>query len=168
MHPASLPIDDLLSDCQIRRQRRSGPGGQHRNKVETGVFIEHRPTGFQAEATEQRSQAKNQEKAIFRLRLTLAVAHRSPPRNIEDQEPSALWKSRLQGGKIRVNEQHHDFPAILAECLDVLASHDWEPSLAKETLKCSTSQLIKLIKKEPTAYALVNRERADCGKGKLH
>ena len=60
-HPASLPYDELIRECEVRRQRRSGPGGQHRNKVETGIFIEHKPSGIRAEATEQRSQAKNQD-----------------------------------------------------------------------------------------------------------
>ena len=77
-HPAGLPRDELLRDCDVRRQRRSGPGGQHRNKVETGIFIEHTPTGVRAEATEQRSQPKNQEIAIWRLRVRLAVEVRQP------------------------------------------------------------------------------------------
>ena len=37
IHPAALPFDALLKECEVRRLRRSGPGGQHRNKVETAV-----------------------------------------------------------------------------------------------------------------------------------
>ena len=162
-HPASLPIEALLKSCQIRRQRRSGPGGQHRNKVETGIFIEHTPTGIRAESTEHRSQSRNQEQAVFRLRILLAIEHRSPLELPETMTPSALWLSRLKGVQINVSTQHDDFPAILAEALDNLARHNWDPKDAKLALNCSASQLIKLLKKEPRAFACLNRQRTIIG-----
>ncbi|MFN5707736.1 MAG: peptide chain release factor family protein, partial [Planctomycetota bacterium] len=60
-HPASLPEEKLLADCDVVRTRRGGPGGQHRNKVETAVVITHRPSGVSAEANERRSQAENRK-----------------------------------------------------------------------------------------------------------
>ncbi|MCY2992774.1 MAG: peptide chain release factor-like protein [Planctomycetota bacterium] len=53
IHPAALAIDQLLRECQIVRTRRSGPGGQHRNKVETAVVITHLPSGVKGEASER-------------------------------------------------------------------------------------------------------------------
>ena len=67
-HPAAVPAVDLLKDCAVERTRRSGPGGQHRNKVETAIVLTHRPTGIQAEASERRSQPENLAVATFRLR----------------------------------------------------------------------------------------------------
>ena len=61
----------------MRHERRSGPGGQHRNKVSTAVVITHRPTGVRAEANERRSQAENHREAVRRLRVRLAVEVRS-------------------------------------------------------------------------------------------
>ena len=58
-HPALLDPDQLLESCDLRTQRRSGPGGQHRNKTSSGVFLHHAPTNTIAEATERRSQADN-------------------------------------------------------------------------------------------------------------
>ena len=163
-HPASLPNDILLKQCQVRRQCRSGPGGQHRNKVETGIFVEHTPTGIRAEATEGRSQAKNQEQAVFRLRLQLALEHRTKIEKIDPNvTPSELWKSRVKGGQIKVNSEHTDFPTLLAEALDVLVFFGWEPREAKECLGCSATQLVKLLKKEPRAFASLNRNRAALG-----
>ena len=52
---------------------------------------------------------------------------------------------------------------LLAEALDVLAAAGFEPAAAAETLGCSASQLIKLLKKEPRALAWINAERSRCG-----
>lgn len=57
-HPAAIDPDELLRQCDEKRIRRGGPGGQHRNKVETAVVLHHRPTGMTAEASERRSLAE--------------------------------------------------------------------------------------------------------------
>src|SRR5947209_19951057 len=92
-HPAALAADRLLAECETRRLRRSGPGGQNRNKVETAVVLTHRPTGLVAEANERRSQAENGRVALHRLRLALALAVRSPR---VAACPSTLWRSRCR------------------------------------------------------------------------
>jgi hypothetical protein len=165
IHPAALPIDKLLADCEITRTRRSGPGGQHRNKVETAVVIEHRPTGQIAEASERRSQDENRTVAIFRLRLGLAIEVRLI--RAAGQEPSSLWHSRCRGGKIAVNSEHADFPAILAEALDVLAACDNDLKAAAVNLECTPSQLTKLLQQEPRAITAVNQARERLGRHKL-
>ena len=76
-----------------------------------------------------------------------------------DVAPSLLWQSRLRGGKIRVSESHADFPAILAEVLDLLAAHRADVKTAAAQLGCTVSQLVKLLKQESRAFLLVNRWR---------
>jgi len=162
-HPASLPHEQLLSECTFRAMRRSGPGGQHRNKVETAVILEHRPTGLRAEANERRSQADNRKMALTRLRLNLALAVRTAP----GDAPSPLWRSRCVGRRVTIRPTHDAFPALLAEALDVLAFHQHDPKPAAAALDCSVSQLVKLLAKEPRALAQVNRERAARGLHRL-
>lgn len=159
-HPAALPIDKLLADCRVDRTRGSGPGGQHRNKTETAIVITHLPTGVRGEASERRSQAENLTQAKFRLRVELAVAVRSAGGG---GGPSALWRSRVAGERITVSSSHDDFPAIMAEALDALATADWSAPTAAERLGVSTSQLVKLLKQEPRGLALLNREQAARG-----
>ena len=160
-HPATLSPEQLLAQCEMRRLRRSGPGGQHRNKVETAVNLIHRPTGVTAEANERRSQAENRSAALFRLRVNLALAVRcSRP---ADQTPSPLWQSRLVGGRIAVRATHDDFPTLLAEALDVIDARAADLKDAAGALGCTASQLIKLLKKEPRALPLVNDARRQRG-----
>jgi len=158
-HSAAAGAEQLLAECDVRRLRRSGPGGQHRNKVETAISLHHLPTGVRAEASERRSQAQNQSVALFRLRVNLALEVRrvcGP-----DYEPSSLWQSRCCGGALKLNAAHDDFPTLLAEALDVLAALDFEPKPAAAVLRCTPSQLIRLLKLDPRALALVNRWRRE-------
>lgn len=160
-HPADCPEDRLLGECDMRRERRSGPGGQHRNKVETAVVLTHRPTGISAEANERRSQFENRQIALFRLRLRLSVLVRSEV-SLADP-PSPRWQSRVRGGKIGVNPQHADFPSLLAEALDYVAAADWDAKVAAQSLSCSTTQLVRFLKDEPAAFQRLNAQRVERG-----
>lgn len=164
MHPAAQEIDELLKDCEFRRQRRSGPGGQHRNKVETGVFVKHVPTGIEAAGTEERSQSKNRSVAIDRLRVKLAIEHRD---GASPKSPSELWRSRCRGGRISVSGKHVDFATLLAEVLDALHRFDCDFEPAAEYLGCTRSQVVKLLSIDPAALTQVNRWRADRGQKPL-
>lgn len=67
--PEFYPTDraSLERDSDIEYFIASGPGGQHRNKVETGVRLVHRPSGISVTATERRSQHANREVAFERM-----------------------------------------------------------------------------------------------------
>jgi hypothetical protein len=161
-HPAELDGERLHGECDIRFQRRSGPGGQHRNKVETAVHLTHRRTGVSAQASERRQQGENLAVALERLRIQLALDERRTW-----DRPSLLWTRRCGNGKLRVSRQHGDYAALLAEALDVLAQESWQPAAAGAQLACSSSQLVRFLQKEPAALVYVNRQRAAMGKGPL-
>ncbi len=165
LHPARLDPAALAAECDFRTIRRSGPGGQNRNKVETAVILTHRPTGISAEASERRTQGENRRAALFRLRLKLAldIRRRVATRESSPYQPSDLWRRRCPGGRIAINPEHDDFPALLAETLDVLAETGNDPRQAALALGCSPSQLIKLLRDEPRGLGMVNDQRRRAG-----
>lgn len=78
----------------------SGPGGQHRNKTETGVRLHHDPSGTIITATERRSRASNLEAAWERLRARLEKLNFVPKKR-RATRPTRGSKERRLAGKAR-------------------------------------------------------------------
>jgi len=160
-HPAILDGEELLAQCDVHRGRTGGPGGQNRNKVETAIDLTHRPTQVTGQASERRTQQLNMSKALFRLRVNLALEVRRPIDPVA--KPSDMWRSRTRAGTIALNPSHHDFPAMLAELLDTLHAVHADVHRAALALSVSSSQIIKLLKHEPRALAWLNDQRTTKG-----
>lgn len=159
MHPAALPAAELLKSTHEVHTRRSGPGGQHRNKTQTAVVIVHQPTGIAGEASERRSQAENRQVALRRLRLKLALEHRTQAL----PGPSQLWQARTRGRQLVISASHEDYPPLVAEALDQLQAHGLEIPKAAEVLGVTATQLARLFKKDPAAWTTLARLRAGAG-----
>lgn len=90
----------LERDCEVEFFIASGPGGQHRNKVETGVRLLHRPSGMVVTATERRSQHANREMAFERMAARLE----------EEQKvviPRKRTRPTVASRKRRLEEKRH-------------------------------------------------------------
>lgn len=92
----------LERDCDVDYFIASGPGGQNRNKVETGVRLIHRPSGAMVTATERRSQRANREAAYERMAAKLReMMYEPPPRT--PTRPTAASRDRRVEGKRRAS-----------------------------------------------------------------
>lgn len=74
-------VDEIVS-------RGSGPGGQHRNKVETAITVTHRPTGISAHCESGRSRWSNQQEAWAVLTQRVADMARAEAAVDRNQERS--------------------------------------------------------------------------------
>lgn len=96
-----MDMDKLEKETTITFFRGSGPGGQHRNKVETGVRLKHIPSGIVLEVDEERSQARNREIAFERLadrleELAKPKVPRVPTKVSQSQREKRLREKKRQ------------------------------------------------------------------------
>lgn len=175
LHPCRWSEEDLQAKCRWSFSRASGPGGQNRNKVETCASVEFLPTNEIARASESRTQGENRKVALHRLRCKLAVEIRTQIQSgeygqspvVQDKDALEVWKKYCRQGRIQISENNWDWPSLLSILLDILALEDWEVQTASLVLEISSSQLVKLLKKEPAALIRLNEERATRGKHAL-
>jgi protein subunit release factor A len=94
----SYPTDreSLERDCDLAFFIATGPGGQNRNKVETGVRLVHRPTGITVTATERRSQHANREAAYARMSSKLEDLQRRVVPRLPTKPTVASQERRLE------------------------------------------------------------------------
>ena len=90
----------LEKDTDITFFIGSGPGGQNRNKVETGVRLRH-PSGIVVETEDTPSQARNKDIAFERLQKRLIERQRPRKARIPTKVPRASKKARLQEKRAR-------------------------------------------------------------------
>jgi ribosome-associated protein len=85
--------------CFLEPTRGSGPGGQRRNKVETGVRLVHPPSGVVIVATRRASRLANVEDAFERLSRRLQALNHVPKRRRATRPSRAAKESRLDSKK---------------------------------------------------------------------
>lgn len=98
-------LPDTQGDMKLRFEtfRSKGKGGQHVNKVETGVRVIHVPTGISVVSTEARSQHMNKKLAMNRLCDILADMELDNRR----REKELAWMEHTcleRGNPVRVYE----------------------------------------------------------------
>lgn len=86
----------LLATCRVDTFRSGGKGGQHQNKVETGVRLTHEPTGIVATSRRHRSRHRNLEEALRTLERKLADHFHEEPVRIPTVVPPGEKRRRRE------------------------------------------------------------------------
>jgi len=81
-----------LNDITIQSYKASGPGGQHRNKVETAIRIIHNPTGTIVTASDSKSKVQNKKSAIAKLKKALSKQSHALQQDSNLEE----WSSKIE------------------------------------------------------------------------
>ncbi len=100
--PKEMELLRRMEACGIREAdlteqfiKASGPGGQHVNKTQSGVFLVHKPSGLEVKMTKERSQALNRFFARRRLCELLEA------QQLGEESPEAKRIAKLRKQKDR-------------------------------------------------------------------
>jgi hypothetical protein len=161
-----LDDDALYAECTLETTRGSGPGGQHRNKTESGVRLTHRHTGVTAQAFERRSQHENRGVALGRLRQAIALQVRRPV-EFEGYAPPPALQALLPGARQQLGPSNPRYWEGVQHLLDLFAALDCSVADTAALLGLSTGALSRVLLRSDEVMATVNAMRAQRGLGPL-
>jgi hypothetical protein len=151
-------LTELIKDCRVDRYKSSGPGGQHKNKVETAIRVVHKPSGLSACGQQTRSQLRNKTLALRNLRMHIACSYRQPqdltkltiPDEIAEylQPPAASAPQRSNKRKLSLASGNWYFWPVVAIVLDVFDSSQGQLSTASTALGISTANLAAFLRSD--------------------
>jgi hypothetical protein len=155
----ALEPEKLLEECRQSRYQGSGPGGQKRNRVYSGVRVNHEASGLSAESCEGRESARNLNSALHRLRLALALAPRPAP---GEPSPDADGIAALPF-RAGCNPAHPDYPRGVLRALDALAFHRGRLAEAAAALGCTGSALTRFLRADKGVWLRAREIREAVG-----
>ena len=122
--------------------KRSGNGGQKRNKTSSAVRVTLKEFGVSAEDCTERSQKLNRIKALQKLKKKLAMSVR---------------QEMVQEKLTAVSPSNQKYPLFLARLLDLLESVGFSFKECGLALGMSSSQVEKLLRKDTALWQYVQK-----------
>jgi|SRR5690554_5413050 hypothetical protein len=139
-----MPLNELLKACSIKGFRSGGPGGQHRNKTNTGVSLKLVKFGIEIKSSESRSVTENKTRALHRMQIALATEIRENPLPPE--------KLKFPGSQGRIHPSNSLFPLFVAQVLDIISSHRGDIKSAATAFKLSPSALQRILRQNKKVF----------------
>ncbi|MBC2889267.1 peptide chain release factor family protein [Gordonibacter massiliensis (ex Traore et al. 2017)] len=92
---AQLPLEDIARECDVQVFRASGPGGQCVNTTDSAVRMMHLPSGLTVTSRESRSQFRNRQLCLQKLRRLFEAKARPPKVRRATKVPRRAKEARL-------------------------------------------------------------------------
>lgn len=88
--------EELLRECKVTAFRASGSGGQHVNRTDSAVRLEHLPTGIVVASQKERSQYLNKRDCLEKLRKIVEKLNYRKPKRIPTKISRAAKEKNLE------------------------------------------------------------------------
>ena len=98
---ARLPLDELAAGCEAQAFHASGPGGQCVNTTDSAVRMTHRATGITVTSRESRSQYRNRQLCLQKIRAELERRAVPPKVRHATKVPASQRRRRLKDKRMR-------------------------------------------------------------------
>ena len=154
-----MSLDQLLAACTQKGFQGSGPGGQHRNKTNTGVLLNLREYNLEIKSCEARSAKENKVHALHRMQMAIALNVRETPPETESPFP---------GSNGHIQPSNALFPLFIAHVFDIMAQKNGDTKEAAAAFNLTPSALVKILRQDKACAAKLQGNRVENGKSKLH
>jgi len=131
-----LSDSELLKECEISAYKGSGPGGQHRNKTNSGVKLKI-SYGLETYSCDDRSSHINKLLALKKLRLKIALQIR--------EKPTPQIPFPFPGANGKISQDNALYPRFIADILDRINFCKGDLSETAKIWGLSKSALNKII-----------------------
>jgi len=131
-----LSDSDLLKECEVSAYKGSGPGGQHRNKTNSGVKLKISGS-LETYSCDDRSAHVNKLLALKKLRLKIALQIR--------EKPAPQIPFPFPGANGKISQDNALYPQFIADVLDRIHFCQGDLSEAAKIWGLSKSALNKII-----------------------
>lgn len=97
---AAQSLDEIARDCEVSVFRATGPGGQGVNTTDSAVRMKHLPTNIMVTARESRSQYRNRQLCLQKLRAIFERKAQPPKIRKKTRIPRRANERRLQDKRL--------------------------------------------------------------------
>lgn len=153
-----MSLDELLAACTQKGFQGSGPGGQHRNKTNTGVQLFLREYNLEIKSCEARSAKENRVHALHRMQMEIALKVRETPPATEIPFP---------GSNGHIQPSNALFPLFIAHVFDIMATKSGDTKAAAQAFGISPSALVKILRQDKSCAEKLQNQRVAGGKARL-
>jgi len=130
----NLSDAELLKLCEVQAYKGSGPGGQHRNKTNSGVKL--KLGTIESYSCDDRSAHINKILSLKKLRMKIALQMR--------EEPALQTPFAFPGTAGRISPDNKLYPEFIADVLDRIKAASGDLSDAAKMWGLSKSALNKI------------------------
>lgn len=153
-----MTLDELLRACTLKGYQGSGPGGQHRNKTNTGVLLTLREFNLEIKSCEGRSAHENKIHALHRMQMALALQVREQPATPEIPFP---------GSNGHIQTSNPLFPLFVAHVFDIMAAKGGDTKSAAAAFNLSPTALVKILRQDKACATKLQGNRKENGQKPL-